>query len=359
MNRVINFSAGPSTIPLDVLKTAQDELLSYQNKGFSIMEVSHRSAVFDDVINSAEKRVKELYGFNDDYAVLFLQGGASLQFAQIPMNLSTGKVCEYINTGVWTKKAIKEAEILGINYKVVASSEDTNFDRIPNIPELSQDADYTYICSNNTIYGTQYKEFPKTKSLLVIDSSSDLFSREIDAKNIGLFYGGIQKNGGPAGVTLVVIRKDLANRVASNVPNILRYKTQIDANSMSNTPNTFGIYMLNLMLEKLIKEGGLKAVNEKNEKKAALLYSAIDEMSDFYKGHAKKDSRSLMNVSFNITKGEEFEKKFVSEALENNMMGLKGHRHLGGIRASIYNAITYENVETLVSFMRDFAKKNG
>lgn len=359
MNRVINFSAGPSTIPLDVLKTAQDELLSYQNKGFSIMEVSHRSAVFDDVINSAEKRVKELYDFNDDYTVLFLQGGASLQFAQIPMNLSTGKVCEYINTGVWTKKAIKEAEILGINYKVVASSEDTNFDRIPKIPELSQDADYTYICSNNTIYGTQYKEFPKTKSLLVIDSSSDLFSREIDTKNIGLFYGGIQKNGGPAGVTLVVIRKDLANRVASNVPNILRYKTQIDANSMSNTPNTFGIYMLNLMLEKLIKEGGLKAVNEKNEKKAALLYSAIDEMSDFYKGHAKKDSRSLMNVSFNIIKGEEFEKKFVCEALENNMMGLKGHRHLGGIRASIYNAITYENVETLVSFMRDFAKKNG
>lgn len=359
MNRVINFSAGPSTIPLDVLKTAQDELLSYQNKGFSIMEVSHRSAVFDEVINSAEKRVKELYGFNDDYAVLFLQGGASLQFAQIPMNLSTGKVCEYINTGVWTKKAIKEAEILGINYKVVASSEDTNFDRIPNIPELSQDADYTYICSNNTIYGTQYKEFPKTKSLLVIDSSSDLFSREIDTKNIGLFYGGIQKNGGPAGVTLVVIRKDLANRVASNVPNILRYKTQIDANSMSNTPNTFGIYMLNLMLEKLIKEGGLKAVNEKNEKKAALLYSAIDEMSDFYKGHAKKDSRSLMNVSFNIIKGEELEKKFVSKALENNMMGLKGHRHLGGIRASIYNAITYENVETLVSFMKDFAKKNG
>ena len=188
MNRVINFSAGPSTIPLDVLKTAQDELLSYQNKGFSIMEVSHRSAVFDEVINSAEKRVKELYGFSDDYAVLFLQGGASLQFAQIPMNLSTGKVCEYINTGVWTKKAIKEAEILGINYKVVASSEDTNFDRIPLIPELSQDADYTYICSNNTIYGTQYKEFPKTKSLLVIDSSSDLFSREIDTKNIGLFY---------------------------------------------------------------------------------------------------------------------------------------------------------------------------
>ncbi|GKH61241.1 phosphoserine aminotransferase [Campylobacter ureolyticus] len=359
MNRVINFSAGPSTIPLDVLKTAQDELLNYQNKGFSIMEVSHRSAVFDEVINSAEKRVKELYGFSDDYAVLFLQGGASLQFAQIPMNLSTGKVCEYINTGVWTKKAIKEAEILGINYKVVASSEDTNFDRIPLIPELSQDADYTYICSNNTIYGTQYKEFPKTKSLLVIDSSSDLFSREIDTKNIGLFYGGIQKNGGPAGVTLVVIRKDLADRVGKNVPNILRYKTQIDANSMSNTPNTFGIYMLNLMLEKLIKEGGLKAINEKNEKKAALLYSAIDEMSDFYKGHAKKDSRSLMNVSFNIIKGEEFEKKFVCEALENNMMGLKGHRHLGGIRASIYNAITYENVETLVSFMKDFAKKNG
>ncbi|MSN95669.1 phosphoserine transaminase [Campylobacter sp. FMV-PI01] len=359
MDRIINFSAGPSGIPLPVLEKAKDEFLSYKGLGYSIMEVSHRTKVFEEVLFNAIAKVKNLYGFSDDYAVLFLQGGASLQFAQIPMNLSRGNVCEYINTGNWTQKAIQEAEILGINYKVVASSQDTKFDRIPDIPELDSNADYTYICSNNTIYGTQYLEFPKTKSTLVVDSSSDLFSREIDVKNVGLFYGGIQKNGGPAGVTLVVIKKDLAQRVSDKIPNILRYTTQIKADSMSNTPNTFGIYMLDLMLDWVYENGGLKGVDEKNTQKSNLLYSAIDDMSDFYKGHAQKNSRSKMNVSFNIPKNQDLEKIFVDQALKENMLGLKGHRILGGIRASLYNAVSLKDVEILVDFMREFARKNG
>lgn len=359
MNRVLNFSAGPSGIPLEVLKKAQDEFLSFQGKGYSIIEISHRSKVFEEVLHSAMQKVRDLYGFGDEYAVLFLQGGATLQFSQVPMNLYNGGVAEYVNTGNWTNKAIKEAKIRGINYKVIASSEETKFDRIPEF-HFSDDADYGYICSNNTIYGTEYKEMPKCKCPLVVDSSSDLFSRPIDISNIGMFYGGIQKNGGPAGITLVVIRKDLAERVKSDVPTILRYKTQIEADSMSNTPNTFGIYMLNLMLEWIIKQGGLSEILKRNTKKATLLYSAIDEMSDFYKGHAQKSSRSLMNVSFNITKnGGELEPLFVKEAEKNGMIGLKGHRMLGGIRASIYNAVTLENVKTLVEFMKEFAEKNG
>ena len=358
MQRVINFSAGPSTIPLSVLKQAQDEFLNYQGRGYSIMEISHRTKVFEEVLHSAMAKVKSFYGFGDDYAVLFLQGGASLQFAQVPMNLYKGGVAEYANTGNWTNKAIKEAEILGINYKVVASSKESKFDHIPEV-KFSDDADYGYICSNNTIYGTQYKELPKCKCPLVVDSSSDLFSRPVDISNVGLFYGGIQKNGGPAGVTLVVIRKDLLDRADnSKVPLILRYKTQAEADSMSNTPNTFGIYMLNLMLGWIENLGGLGEIHKRNLAKAELLYGVIDELGDFYKGHVKKDSRSLMNVVFNIANAE-LEPLFVKSAEANGMIGLKGHRVLGGIRASIYNAITLDNVQTLCEFMREFAKKNG
>ena len=358
MQRVINFSAGPSTIPLSVLKQAQDEFLNYQGRGYSIMEISHRTKVFEEVLHQAMAKVKSLYGFGDDYAVLFLQGGASLQFAQVPMNLYKGGVAEYANTGNWTNKAIKEAEILGINYKVVASSKESKFDHIPEV-KFSDDADYGYICSNNTIYGTQYKELPKCKCPLVVDSSSDLFSRPVDISNVGLFYGGIQKNGGPAGVTLVVIRKDLLDRADnSKVPLILRYKTQAEADSMSNTPNTFGIYMLNLMLGWIENLGGLGEIHKRNLAKAELLYGTIDELGDFYKGHVKKDSRSLMNVVFNIANAE-LEPLFVKSAEANGMIGLKGHRVLGGIRASIYNAITLDNVQTLCEFMREFAKKNG
>lgn len=359
--RVINFNAGPSGMPLSVLEKTKDEFLSYKGLGLSIIEMSHRSAEFEAIVESATSKVRKLYGFGDEYAVLYLQGGASLQFAQIPMNLSTGKVCEYIDTDTWTNKAIKEAKILGANVKVVASSESENFNHIPvtTQDDFSKDADYTYICSNNTIRGTQYKEFPKSKSTLVIDSSSDLFSRPIDISNIGVFYGGVQKNAGPAGVTLVVIKKELANRVnESKVPSILRYTTQIKANSMSNTPNTFGIYMLDLMLDWVIENGGLLGMQNKNIQKAKLLYSAIDEMSEFYKGHAKVDSRSLMNVTFNLASAD-LESKFANEAKEAGMIGLKGHRSVGGIRASIYNTVSLDDVKTLVGYMREFARKNG
>lgn len=358
--RVLNFSAGPSGLPISVLQKAQKELLDYKGKGFSIMEISHRSAVFDEVIEGAKAKLQKIYGFDDSFAVLFLMGGASLQFAQVPMNLYNGGVAEYANTGVWTKKAINEAKILGINYKVVASSEAENFSYIPDF-SFSDTADYGYICSNNTIYGTQYSKLPTCKCPLIVDSSSDLLSRPIDFKNIGLFYGGIQKNAGPAGVTLLIIKKDLANRVKDNIPNILRYKTQIEANSMSNTPNTFGIYMFDLMLDWINEQGGLKAIDEKNRQKAALLYDYIDN-SNFYKAHAKIGSRSLMNVSFNIYKNgknnENLEKALVEFSAKNNIIGLKGHRILGGLRASIYNAVSLENVKFLISILEKFKTKN-
>lgn len=358
--RVLNFSAGPSGLPISVLQKAQKELLDYKGKGFSIMEISHRSAVFDEVIEGAKAKLQKIYGFDDSFAVLFLMGGASLQFAQVPMNLYNGGVAEYANTGVWTKKAINEAKILGINYKVVASSESENFSYIPDF-SFSDTADYGYICSNNTIYGTQYSKLPSCKCPLIVDSSSDLLSRPIDFKNIGLFYGGIQKNAGPAGVTLLIIKKDLANRVKDNIPNILRYKTQIEANSMSNTPNTFGIYIFDLMLDWINEQGGLKAIDEKNRQKAALLYDYIDN-SDFYKAHAKIGSRSLMNVSFNIQKNgknqEDLEKALVEFSSQNNIIGLKGHRILGGLRASIYNAVSLENVKFLISILEKFKTNN-
>ena len=358
MDRVINFSAGPSTMPLGVLKRAQEELLNYAGRGFSIMEISHRTKIFEEVLHSAMSRVRDLYGFSDDFTILFLQGGASLQFAQVPMNLYAGGVAEYANTGNWTSKAIKEAGVLGINYRVIASSEDSKFDRIPEV-KFSDGADYGYICSNNTIYGTQYPQLPQCACPLVVDSSSDLFSRPVDLSSVGMFYGGIQKNGGPAGVTMVAIRKDLLDRANPKTPMILRYKTQADADSMSNTPNTFGIYMLNLMLGWIKDEiGGLAAMHERNKRKAALLYGAIDASSGFYRGHAQKTSRSLMNVSFNIADAA-LEPVFVAQAEAEGMIGLKGHRVLGGIRASIYNAINYEDVVKLVAFMSEFARKNG
>ena len=369
--RVMNFSAGPSGLPLSVLKRAQDEFLSYQGKGFNIMEVSHRGKDYEAMHNAAIAKIREFYKLDDDYAVLFLQGGGHMQFAQVPMNLYFGGVAQYANTGVWTKKAIKDAEILGIKYEVVASSEDSNFDEIPaNIP-FSADADYCYICSNNTIYGTQYKNLPNTHGApLVIDSSSDLLSREIDLKanNIGILWGGAQKNAGPAGVTLVIIRKDLAQRVnaapkgsfkapfCGHVPTILSYKTQLDANSLANTPPTFAIYMLDLMLDWLKEQGGLNAVHARNQQKAQLLYSAIDE-SDFYTGHAKASSRSLMNVSFK-TPSADLDAAFVAAAANENMIGLKGHRLLGGLRASIYNAVSLEDVQTLISFMKEFERSH-
>lgn len=357
--RVINFSAGPSALPFEVLKKANDEFLSYQGKGFSIMEISHRSAVFDEVYQSTVARIKQLYALNDDYEVLFIQGGASLQFALVPMNLATSKA-EYADTGVWSKKAIKEASIQGIDFSIVASSEADNYSYIPEV-SFSDSASYGYICSNNTIYGTQYQQLPLSKAPLVIDASSDVLSRPIDfaGSNIGLLFAGAQKNAGMSGVTLAIIRRDLLNKSKPNTPTMLRYDTYANNQSMFNTPPTFAIYMLNLICEWIQNLGGLEAVKQRNAKKAAMLYEMIDNSGGFYVGHARKDSRSVMNVSFNIAPNKELEPIFVAEAANAGMLGLKGHKHLGGIRASIYNAIEPSEVEKLVEFMADFKKKHS
>ena len=305
------------------------------------MEISHRSKTYEEVHFGAMEKIRKLYGFSDDYEVLFLQGGAHLQFAMIPMNLSQGGACEYANTGVWTNKAIKEARLMGFEARVVASSEGTNFDRIPEV-NFSADADYGYICTNNTIYGTQYKSLPKSAAPLVIDASSDFFSEPLDFTDIGLLYGGAQKNAGPSGVTIVIIRKDLIERVSSpQIPTFLRYKTHAEAKSLYNTPPTFAIYLLDLTMQWLLDQGGLTGIKARNARKAALLY------------------RSVMNVSYNIAKDAALETVFVAQALENGMLGLKGHRHLGGIRASIYNAVSENDVKILVDFMKEFARKNG
>ncbi len=354
--RKINFSAGPSTLPLELLKEAQEELCDYKGLGYSIMEISHRTKIFEEVHFGAMQKAKELYGLNDEYEVLFLQGGASLQFAMIPMNLAMGGVCEYANTGVWTKKAIKEAQILGVNVKVVASSEEEKFSYIPKV-EFSDKADYAYVCSNNTIYGTQYHHYPKSKSPLIVDASSDFFSRKVDFSNIALFYGGVQKNAGISGLSCLFIRKDMLERSGEkNIPSMLKYAIHAENNSLFNTPATFAIYMFNLEMEWLLKLGGLDAIHQKNMQKAYLLYEMIDQSEGFYKGHAKKEDRSLMNVSFNIVKNE-LESVFVKEAEDAGMIGLKGHRILGGIRASIYNAITLEQVKILCEFMKEFRHK--
>ena len=358
MKRAYNFGAGPSALPTSVLEIAQKELLNYHDSGISIMEASHRSKLYDDVHQNAIRLVRKLYKLPDDFDVLFLQGGASLQFAMVPMNLYMGGKAEYANTGAWSKKAIKEAEIQGINFEVVSSSSESGFDRIPEV-EFSDDCDFCHITSNNTIYGTQYKEYPKTKSPLVIDASSDIFSREVDWDRVDVMYAGAQKNAGPSGLTIVIIRKNLLDRVKDSVPTMLRYKTQADANSLYNTPPTFGIYLLNLILEWIDEKGGIAKVDEENQRKAKLLYDAIDNSNGFYTGHAQKESRSLMNVSFNIKdKDSELEAKLLAEADKAGMIGLKGHRSIGGLRASIYNAVPFEAVEALVELMSDFAKRN-
>ena len=357
MKRIFNFNAGPSTLPTEVLKEAQEELLDYKGSGISIMEASHRSKLYDDVHNEAISLIKELYKIPQNYHVLFLQGGASLQFAMAPMNLYLGGVAEYADTGSWSSKAIKEAQIQNINYKVVASSKESGYDRIPDV-EFSNEADYAYITSNNTIYGTQYKEYPKTKAPLVVDASSDIFSYPIDWDRVALMFAGAQKNAGPSGVTIVIIRDDLLDRVKDSVPTLLRYKTHAEKNSLYNTPPTFGIYLINLMMKWLKSKGGVEEINKINQKKASLIYDAIDGSDGFYIGHAQKDSRSLMNVTFNI-KDRDLEEKFIKEAESADMIGLKGHRSVGGIRASIYNAMSVEGVERLVELMEDFRKRYG
>ncbi len=359
MKRAYNFGAGPSAIPTEVLEEAQKELLDYDGSGISIMEASHRSAMYDEVHNGAISLMRELYEIPDDYEVLFLQGGASLQFAMVPMNLGMGGKVQYANTGSWSKKAIKEAKVQDLNIEIVASSEETAFDRIPENITFDDDADYAYITSNNTIYGTQYHTFPGTKAPLVVDASSDIFSHPVEWSKIDLMFAGAQKNAGPSGVTIVIIKKDLLGRVKEGVPTILRYDTHAENNSLYNTPPTFGIYILNLTLKWIKKNGGIEAVQKRNEEKAALLYGAIDNSNGFYTGHAQKDSRSLMNVSFNIKdKNAELEAELIKRTTESGMIGLKGHRSIGGLRASIYNAVSMDAVKALVKLMEEFAAEN-
>jgi len=364
MNRIFNFGAGPSAIPVEVLEEAQKNLVDYKGEGLSIMEASHRSKMYDKVHMEAISLMRELYKIPEDYDVLFLQGGASLQFAMIPMNLCQGGKVQYVDSGSWSSKAIKEAKIQNLDMEVIASSKDTTYDRIPADINFDDDLDYAYITSNNTIYGTEYREFPTTKSPLVVDASSDIFSYPVDWSKVDLMFAGAQKNAGPSGLTIVIVKKELVERVGDSVPTMLRYKTHAEKDSLFHTPPTFGIYILNLILHWLQDNGGIEAIAQKNEAKAKLLYDAIDNSNGYYIGHATKNSRSLMNVSYNIKDAEgnnrsELEAKFVKEATEAGMIGLKGHRSIGGLRASIYNAMSHDGVQALVDFMEKFQKENA
>ena len=358
--RIYNFNAGPAALPLPVLEEIQAEFLDFKGSGMSITEVSHRSSTFDEVINDAADRVKRLLNAGEDYKVLFLQGGASLQFSMVPMNLlADGQVADYVDTGTWSTKAIKEVEILGKQARVAASSEDQDFNYIPKNIAFNKDAAYAHITSNNTIRGTQWQSFPDTGPVpLISDMSSDILGRTFDIAPFGLIYAGAQKNVGPSGVTLVVIRQDMLARVPGDLPTMLKYTTFADKNSMFNTPPCFAVYVLQLVM-KWIEEsvGGLANMEQLNRQKAAILYDYLDK-SDFYNGTAAKEDRSIMNVTF-LLKDSALEGTFIAEALANGLVGLKGHRSVGGCRASIYNASTLEAVEALVSFMAEFERKHG
>ena len=360
MARVYNFSAGPAVLPEEVLQEAADEMLDYRGTGMSVMEMSHRSKAYDTIIKEAEADLRELMNIPDNYKVLFLQGGASQQFAMIPMNLMKNRVADYIVTGQWAKKAYQEASLYGKANKI-ASSEDKTFSYIPDCSDLpiSEDADYVYICENNTIYGTKFKTLPNTKGKpLVADVSSCFLSEPVDVTKYGVIYGGVQKNIGPAGVVIVIIREDLIREdVLPQTPTMLRYKTYADNDSLYNTPPTYTIYMCGKVFKWLKKMGGLEAMKERNEKKAKILYDYLDE-SKLFKGTVRKEDRSLMNVPF-ITGNEELDAKFVKEAKEAGFENLKGHRTVGGMRASIYNAMPIEGVEKLVEFMKKFEAENA
>ena len=359
MSRVYNFSAGPAVLPEEVLQAAADELMDYMGTGMSVMEMSHRSKPFEEIITEAEADLRDLMGIPDNYKVLFLQGGASQQFAAIPMNLMKNGVADYIITGQWAKKAAQEAEKYG-KVNRIASSEDKVFSYIPDCSDLPIDdnADYVYICENNTIYGTKYKELPNTKGkILVADVSSCFLSEPVDVTKYGVIYGGVQKNIGPAGTVIVIIREDLIrDDVLPGTPTMLKYKTQADAKSLYNTPPAYGIYICGKVFKWLKKMGGLEAMKERNEKKAKLLYDFLDQ-SQLFKGTVVKEDRSLMNVPF-VTGNEELDAKFVKEAKAAGLENLKGHRTVGGMRASIYNAMPYEGVEALVAFMKKFEEEN-
>ena len=359
MKRIYNFNAGPAALPLIVLEEIQASFLDFKGSGMSITEVSHRSKWFDDVISDTITRVKRILKLDDRYHVLFVQGGASMQFCMVPMNLLAEGSADYVNTGTWSTKAIEEAQIQGKNVSMVASSEGRDFSYIPENITFNSDAVYAHITSNNTIKGTQWAKFPDTGGVpLIADMSSDIFCRPIDMERFGLIYAGAQKNMGPAGVCLVVIRDDMLERVPDNLPSMLRYTTYAQKNSMFNTPPCFAIYTIQLVLKWLEETiGGLDKMAQINQQKADMLYNFIDQ-SRFYRGTAHTGSRSLMNVTFRLPT-EDLEKKFVAEALENDLGGLKGHRSVGGCRASIYNPTPIKAIEVLVDFMKAFEHKNG
>ena len=360
MSRVYNFSAGPAVLPEEVLREAAAEMLDYQGSGMSVMEMSHRSKTYQNILNEAEADLRELMNIPENYKVLFLQGGASQQFAMIPMNLMKNGVADYIITGQWAKKAYAEAKMYG-KANAIASSADKTFSYIPDCSDLpiSEDADYVYICENNTIYGTKFHTLPNTKGkTLVSDVSSCFLSEPVDVSKYGVIYGGVQKNIGPAGVVIVIIREDLIREDAlPGTPTMLRYKTHADAGSLYNTPPAYGIYICGKVFKWLKEQGGLAAMKEYNEKKAKILYDFLDE-SKLFKGTVEKKDRSLMNVPF-VTGDADLDAKFVKEAEKAGFVNLKGHRSVGGMRASIYNAMPIEGVEKLVAFMKQFEEENG
>ena len=360
MARVYNFSAGPAVLPEEVLREAADEMLDYQGSGMSVMEMSHRSKVYDKIIKDAEQDLRDLMNIPDNYRVLFLQGGASQQVAMIPMNLMKKKKAGYIVTGQWAKKAFQEAKLYGEAVEL-ASSADQTFSYIPDCSDLpiTDDMDYVYICENNTIYGTKYKTLPNTKGKdLVADVSSCFLSEPVDVSKYGVIYGGVQKNIGPAGVVIVIIREDLITEdVLPGTPTMLRYKIHADAESLYNTPPCYGIYICGKVFKWLKKMGGLEVMKQRNEEKAKILYDFLDQ-SKLFKGTVRKEDRSLMNVPF-VTGSDELDAKFVKEAAEAGFVNLKGHRSVGGMRASIYNAMPKEGVEKLVEFMKKFEAENA
>lgn len=360
MKRAYNFNAGPSALPLEVLQEAQGELINFNGTGMSVMELSHRSKEYEEVHNEAIALLKELLNIPEQYDVLLLQGGASLQFAMVPMNfLPEGKTANYILTGSWSEKALKEAKIIG-ETRIGASTKENNYKSIPALNELDicENDAYVHITSNNTIFGTQWKEFPvNAKAPLIADMSSDILSRTFDVSQFSLIYAGAQKNLGPSGVTVVILKKDLLEKANKNIPTMLSYETHVKGNSLYNTPPTFAIYMLSKVLKWVKNNGGVSEIEKRNEQKAKLIYDVIDESNGFYIGHAEKDSRSLMNITFNLP-SEELNKKFLAEAKEKGFVGLNGHRSVGGCRASTYNSVPYEACEALREFMTEFMKKH-
>jgi len=358
--RAYNFNAGPSALPLEVLERAQQQLVNFRDSGMSIMEMSHRSAIFDEVHNEAIALLKKLYAIPENYEVLFLQGGASLQFTMIPMNfLQADQKASYVLSGSWAEKAFKEAKLFGTPVEA-ASTKENQYRSIPALADIhfNEEDAYVHITSNNTIYGTQWKEYPETGNVpLVADMSSDILSKPIDISKFGLIYAGAQKNLGPSGVTVVIIRKDLLEKENKNIPTMLKYTTHADSNSLYNTPPTFGIYMLGEVLKWVESKGGIAEIAKHNEVKAKVIYDAIDNSNGFYKGHATPESRSLMNITFRVA-DEELEKQFLAEAKAAGFIGLNGHRSVGGCRASTYNAVPLEACEALRDFMVAFQQKH-